>query len=227
MDNSIYNLLQNNIDTEYAGFQSKLMPGMEEKTVLGVRTPVLRKLAKELVGSSEAEAFLDSLPHKYFEENQLHAFIISEIKDADKCMQRYKEFVPYIDNWATCDQLLPKLFKKHPEMALELVPEYLKSEHTYTIRTGVGILMRYYLDDLFECRFLKMVADISSQEYYVNMMRAWYFATALAKQYDETVKLIERNELDKWTHNKTIQKAVESYRITDSQKQYLRSLRLK
>jgi len=227
VDNYILNLLKENIDKEYANFQSKLIPNIESTTVLGVRTPILRSIAKKLAGSDEAEVFMNSLPHKYFEENQLHAFIISEIKDATVCIQRYTEFVPYINNWATCDQLVPKVFKKHPEYALELVPGYLQSDETYTIRTGIGILMRYYLDELFEERFLGMVEEVSSEEYYVNMMRAWYFATALAKQYDATVRIVESGSLDKWTHNKTIQKAVESYRITDEQKQYLKSLRLK
>lgn len=194
---------------------------------MGIRTPILKKIAKDMSGSKEAEEFMDVLPHNFFEEDQLHAFLISGIKDVDVCIKRYKEFVPYIDNWATCDQLSPKAFKKHPEKALELTEEYIASGQTYIIRTGIGILMRYYLDDLFEPVYLKTVSGIQSEEYYVNMMRAWYFATALAKHYEVTVEVLKNNELDRWTHNKTIQKAVESFRISDEQKAYLKTLRLK
>lgn len=223
----IRDFLANNIDLSYAEFQRKLIPQLDPEKILGVRTPVLKKFAKQISGREEAEEFMNNLPHQYFEENQLHSFLIAEMKDLDTCLFRFKEFVPYIDNWATSDQLTPRVFRKHPEAALELVPDYISSDHVYTIRKGIDILMSYYLDDLFDTRYLKMVAEIASDEYYVNMMRAWYYATALAKQYDDTIVYIENGELDKCTHNKSIQKAIESNRISVSQKEYLRTLKIK
>ena len=214
-------------DKKYGEFQIKLIPTVDPKSIIGVRTPELRKLAKEIIKEKDYEAFLNDLPHKYFEENQLHAFIISEIKDYDKCVGEVNKFLPYVDNWATCDQMSPKVFKKNHDKLIDDINKWIKSKETYTIRFGIGILMQHFLDEDFKVEHLKLVANIKSEEYYVNMMRAWYFATALSKQYESAIKYIENNSLDVWTHNKTIQKAIESYRITDKQKEYLRSLKKK
>lgn len=214
-------------DKEYRDFQAKLIPGKTINVMIGVRTPDLRKYAKELVKKKEYESFLKTLPHDYFDEDQLHAFIISELKDYDECIEYVKAFLPYVDNWATCDQMSPKVFKKNKEKLLEEIKVWIKSDKTYTIRFGIGMLMQYFLDEDFKKEYLKWVSEIKSEEYYVNMMIAWYFATALAKQYESTISYIEKQKLDKWTHNKTIQKSVESYRITDDQKKYLRSLKVK
>jgi len=214
-------------DIKYRDFQVKLIPNISLNNVIGIRTPNLRKLAKELVKENQYKSFLEELPHKYFDENQLHAFIISEIKDYEECMTYINKFLPYIDNWATCDQMSPKAFKKNKDKLLNEIKKWLKSSKTYTIRFGIGMLMQHYLDADFKEEYLKMVSSIKSDEYYVNMMIAWYFATALAKQYEKAVIYLENNELDTWTHNKTIQKAVESYRITPAQKEYLRKLKRK
>ena len=213
-------------DTKYRDFQGKLIPTVDPKTIIGVRTPDLRTLAKELAKQEDIGTFLDTLPHTYFDENQLHAFILSELKDYGQCIQRIKEFLPYIDNWATCDQLSPKAFKKHKTELLKEIKSWLKSDKTYTVRFAVGMLMQHYLDDDFKSDYPKLVAAIKSDEYYINMMRAWYFATALAKQYDAIIPYIEQKKLDPWTHNKAIQKAVESYRITSEQKEYFKTFRL-
>lgn len=214
-------------DGKYRDFQSKLIPGMDPEKMIGVRTPELKKYAKKLAGSDEASEFLKELPHFYFDENQLHAFILSEIKDYGRCIEEVIRFLPYIDNWATCDQLSPKVFKKHRPKLLEHIQEWLRSDETYTIRFGTGMLMEHFLDDDFDISYPEMVAQIRSEEYYVNMMTAWYFATALAKQYDSILPFIEEKRLDRWTHNKTIQKAVESYRISPEQKEYLKTLKIK
>ena len=213
-------------DTKYRDFQGKLIPTVDPKTIIGVRTPDLRTLAKELAKQEDIGTFLDTLPHTYFDENQLHAFILSELKDYDQCIQRIKEFLPYIDNWATCDQLSPKAFKKHKTELLKEIKAWLKSDKTYTVRFAVGMLMQHYLDNDFKSDYPKLVAAIKSDEYYINMMRAWYFATALAKQYDAIIPYIEQKKLDPWTHSKAIQKAVESYRIIPMQKEYLKTFRL-
>ena len=214
-------------DKKYGEFQIKLIPTVDPKSIIGVRTPELRKLAKEIIKENDYEAFLNDLPHKYFDENQLHAFIISEIKDYDKCLDEVNKFLPYVDNWATCDQMSPKVFKKNHDKLIDNITKWIKSKETYTIRFGIGMLMQYYLDDNFKPEYLKLVSKLKSQEYYVNMMIAWYFATALAKQYENTLPYIEEKKLDTWTHNKTIQKAIESYRITPEQKEYLKSLKIK
>ena len=214
-------------DKKYGEFQIKLIPTVDPKSIIGVRTPELRKLAKEIIKENDYEAFLNDLPHKYFDENQLHAFIISEIKDYDRCLDEVSKFLPYVDNWATCDQMSPKVFKKNHDKLIDNITKWIKSKETYTIRFGIGMLMQHFLDEDFKVEHLKLVANIKSEEYYVNMMRAWYFATALSKQYESAIKYIENNSLDVWTHNKTIQKAIESYRITDKQKEYLRSLKKK
>ena len=213
-------------DTKYRDFQGKLIPTIDPKAIIGVRTPDLRTFAKELAKQEDIGTFLDTLPHTYFDENQLHAFILSELKDYDQCIARIKEFLPYIDNWATCDQLSPKAFKKHKTELLKEIKTWLKSDATYTVRFAVGMLMQHYLDDDFNSAYPKLVAAIRLDEYYINMMRAWYFATALAKQYDAIIPYIEQKKLDPWTHSKAIQKAVESYRITPGQKEYLKTFRL-
>lgn len=215
-------------DVKYREFSSKLTPTIDTEKVIGIRTPELRKLAREIAKMPESREFLKILPHFYYEENNLHGFLIEQIKDYEECMEEVEVFLPYIDNWATCDLISPKVFKKHLPELLEKIKEWMASEHTYTIRFGIEMLMRYYLEkDSFSEEYLEMVAAIRSEEYYVNMMIAWYFATALAKQYDATIPYMEQRKLDRWTHNKTIQKAVESYRVSDEQKVYLRSLRWK
>ena len=214
-------------DVKYRDFQSKLIPTVEYDTVIGVRTPELRKYAKQLVNMGGFLEFLRDLPHRYFDENQLHAFIISEIKDFEICVEEVENFLPYVDNWATCDQMLPKGFKNHKKELLEMIYQWIESEKTYTVRFAVGMLMKYFLEDDFDIKYPQMVAAIRSEEYYINMMIAWYFATALAKQYEAILPFIENQCLDVWTHNKAIQKSVESYRITKEQKEYLRSLKTK
>ena len=214
-------------DEKYGEFQTKLIPSVDTAAVIGVRTPELRKLAKELSKKEDIDAFLDALPHDYFDENQLHAFILSGMKDYDRCIAGVCRFLPFVDNWATCDQMSPKVFGKNKKDLLVYIKEWLKSDETYTIRFAVGMLMEHFLGDDYDTAYPEMVAAIRSDEYYVNMMRAWYFATALAKQYDSAVRFIEEKKLDKWTHNKAIQKSVESYRITPDQKSYLRSLKIK
>ena len=209
-------------DVKYRDFQSGLIPNIPPETIIGVRTPELRQLAKE-VGTDED--FLAALPHRYFDENQLHAFIISAIRDKSECLRRAEEFLPYVDNWATCDQMSLKCFKKSPEELLPRIRIWIKSPHTYKVRFGVGCLMEFFLDEHFSPEYIEMVSEIRSDEYYVNMMIAWYFATALAKQYETAVGYIERRSLDPWVHRKAVQKAIESSRVTDEHKQYLRTLR--
>ena len=214
-------------DTGYRDFQKGLIPSEEKKEFIGIRTPALRKLAKELYKAGELEEFLKDLPHRYFDENQLHAFAISEIKDFDECMKALETFLPYVDNWATCDQMSPKVFKKHRKELFSHIQKWIGSDHTYTVRFAIGMLMQHFLDEDFDISYPEMVAQVRSDEYYINMMIAWYFATALAKQYDSILPFIEEKRLSPWTHNKTIQKSVESYRITDEQKKYLRSKKIK
>ena len=213
-------------DLKYRDMQIKIVPTTDPGSVIGVRTPELRNMAKEMLKAGDYKDFLKELPHKYFEENQLHAFIISGIKDMNECMEQLEIFLPYVDNWATCDQMSPKVFKKHKEELLVHVREWIKSEEPYTVRFGVGMLMEHFLDEDFKPEYPEMVAKLRSREYYVNMMIAWYFATALAKQYEKVLPFIEGKKLDDWTHNKAIQKSVESYRITEEQKKYLKSLKL-
>ncbi len=211
-------------EKEYKEFSSKLMPTVEKGSVIGIRVPILRKYAKTL---QNYEDFLNELPHKYFEENNLHAFLIEKEKDFDKCIEKIDAFLPYIDNWATCDSMKPRVLKKEPLKLLKHINKWLKSKDVYAVRYSINLLMSFYLDDNFDEEYLCLVADVKSDEYYINMMRAWYFATALAKQYDYALPYLENKVLDAWTHNKTIQKAVESYRITNEKKQYLRKLRYK
>lgn len=214
-------------DEKYRDFQGKLMPTVAADTVIGVRTPALRKFAKELVKRSDIQVFLNDLPHRYFDENQLHAFVISEIKDYEECVAEVNRFLPFVNNWATCDQMSPKVFKKHRKELIEQIKLWLRSDEVYTIRFGIGMLMQHYLDEDFDSEYPQMVAGIRSDEYYVRMVIAWYFATALAKQYDVILPFIEERRLDAWTHNKAIQKSIESFRITVGQKEYLKSLKIK
>ena len=214
-------------DLGYKEFHSKLMPNINPDVIIGVRTPKLRELAKEFLKSepNEINAFMNALPHKYYEENNLHMFCIAKIKDYDQCVNALETFLPYVDNWATCDAPVPKVLTKHTDRLLSQISVWIASEHVYTVRYAIGLLMRCYLDEYFEEEYLAMVANVSSEEYYVNMMRAWYFATALAKQYESAIPWLEIKRLDVWTHNKTIQKAIESYRISPEQKTYLKTLK--
>ena len=214
-------------DADYRSFQIKLIPSVDPDRVVGVRTPQLRAFAKQLLKDPDVSGFLCDLPHGTFDEYQLHAFIISGIKDYSECIRRVEEFLPYIDNWATCDQLSPAAFRKHKDDLLEHIKTWIRSGKTYIVRFGVGMLMQHYLDEDFRTEYADIVAGICSGEYYVNMMRAWYFATALAKQYEAVLPYIEENRLDVRTHNKSIQKSVESRRLSDQQKEYLKSLRRK
>ena len=214
-------------DTGYRDFQVKLLPTVDTQTIIGVRTPELRSLAKTLVKEGNISEFLADVPHAYFDENQLHAFIVSEIKDFDACLAEVDRFLPYVDNWATCDQMSPKVFKKHKVELLESIKAWIASGETYAVRFGIGMLMQHYLDEAFDSVFLEMVADVRSDEYYVNMMVAWFFATALAKQERAALSYIEDARLDLWTHNKAIQKAVESRRIAPEMKERLKGLRHK
>ena len=212
-------------DLQYRDFQVKLIPNIPPESVIGVRTPELRTLAKMLSPNDAAKDFLSALPHRYFEENQLHAFLISEMKSYDAVIGALERFLPYIDNWATCDQLRPKVFRKHTDKLLPEIWKWLGSGKTYTVRFAVGMLMCHYLDEHFQPEHLDWAADIRSGEYYINMMIAWYFATALAKQYEAALPYLERGRLDTWVHNKTIQKARESFRVPDGHKAYLNTLK--
>ncbi|MDY2637589.1 MAG: DNA alkylation repair protein [Phascolarctobacterium sp.] len=217
--------LQELSDLGYRDFQAKLMPTAAKETIIGVRTPAMRALAKELKGTELAAEFMKELPHQYFDENQLHAFLINELKDYDECLQELERFLPYVDKWATCDQLSPKVLKKQPEATLEAIRKWMASQHVYTIRFGMEMLMSFYLDAWFKPEYLAWVAADRNDEYYVKMMVAWFFATALAKQYEATVPYLEQRLLPEWSHKKAIQKACESYRITKEQKEYLRTLK--
>ncbi len=212
-------------DLKYRDFHSRLMPTVSKELIIGVRTPELRKFAKEILKTPYAENFMKLLPHKYYEENNLHAFLIESIKDYDACIDELNRFLPYVDNWATCDMMRPKIFKNHLMELLGQIRIWLKSDETYTVRFAVEMLMCFYLDENFSIVFPETVAEIRSDEYYLKMMQAWYFATALAKQYDAVIPFLENNRLDADTHNKTIRKAIESNRITDDKKKYLRTLK--
>lgn len=214
-------------DKEYAIFQQKLIPGIELDQVIGVRVPVLRDYAKKLMKErpEEAEEFLNTLPHDYYDENILHGALLSLIKDYEQAMELMEKFLPFIDNWAVCDTTKPKVFGKHKEEVLTKIRKWTKSKHTYTCRFGMLMLMSFYLDGDFDPSYLEIPAKVVSEEYYVNMMAAWFFATALAKQWDATIPYIENNCLGTWVHNKTIQKARESFRITAEQKEYLKTLK--
>ena len=214
-------------DKEYMKFLSKLTPNVSEDTIIGVRIPEIRKLAKKLLKNNEYEDFLKELPHKYYDENLLHGAIISESKNFEKCIKLLDNFLPFVDNWAVCDTISPKIFKKYKKELIEKIKEWSQSDKTYTCRFGVEMLMTHFLDEDFKKEYLEVVADIHSEEYYVKMVVAWFFATALAKQWDYAVIYLENNRLDVWVHNKTIQKARESLRILEDKKGYLKGLKRK
>lgn len=211
-------------DEKYRDFHKKLVPTVDDERIIGVRIPVLRKYAKNL-SAETGSAYLDLLPHHYVEENNLHAFIISGMKDFDDAMRRTEEFLPYIDNWATCDSFMPKVFKKHPAEVYEKVKHWLKNEHTYTVRYALVTLLNNFLDEEFRPEMLDLAAHLRSNEYYINMAIAWYFSIALVKQYDAALPYIIHRRLAPWVHNKAIQKAIESYRISSDRKKYLRELK--
>ncbi|MBO6047621.1 MAG: DNA alkylation repair protein [Erysipelotrichaceae bacterium] len=214
-------------DQKYGEFQRKLIPNIDGDTIIGVRTPILRQYAKELVKLDDIDDFLDILPHTYFDENQLHAFIISLKKDYDEVISYIDRFLPYVDNWATCDQMSPNIFKKYHVRLLEDINRWLSSSEAYTIRFGINMMMSHFLDGDFKPNYLKQIADIRHDDYYVKMVVAWYFSVALVKQYDDTITYFTTPQLDPWVHNKAIQKAIESRRISDEGKQYLRTLKIK
>ena len=216
-------------DENYRRFHAKLIPDIPIDNIIGVRTPVLRKYAKEVAKLPEANIFLESLPHIYYEENNLHGALLSLLypKDIIAFMEQLERFLPYVDNWATCDMLSPKIFKKHLSYVYERVQKWLQSDAVYTIRFGIVTLLGFYLDDAFEPEMLQLVANVRSEEYYVNMAVAWYFSMALVKQYDATLPYIQNRGLEPWTHNKSIQKAIESRRIPQETKAYLRGLKIR
>ena len=214
-------------DLEYRDFHAKLMPTVEKESVIGVRVPVLRTYAKKFGKTEEAKQFLKILPHQYYEENNLHAFLIEQIRDFSQIIAALDVFLPYVDNWATCDMMCPKSLAKQPEALMQKIKEWIESPHEYTVRFAVGLLMRFYLDERFEPAQLQMVCDIHRDEYYINMMIAWYFATALFKQYEAALVYIKEEKLPLWAHNKAIQKAIESNRISAEQKSLLRALKRK
>ena len=227
MSNFVLKSLLSMQDTEYKAFHSKLMPTISPDLVIGVRVPLLRKFAKGFAKTEEVGKFLNSLPHKYYEENNLHAFIIQQEKDFDSALEYTKAFLPYIDNWATCDMFRPKVFGKNPEKILPEILSWLSSDKPFTVRFGIGLLHSFFLDENFSPEFLDIVSKIRSDEYYVNMMVAWYFQTALVKQYSFAIPYITEKKLPKWVHNKTIRKAIESFRITKEDKEYLKTFVIK
>lgn len=212
-------------DPEYRLFQSKLMPTVDPARVIGVRIPDLRKLSRELAGTEQAAAFVRQLPHDYYEENNLHGFLIASLRDYGETVAALEAFLPHVDNWATCDLLHPRAFDKRPEALPDQLFRWLQSDRTYTVRFAMGMLMSLYLDEAFRPEYAAWVAGVKSEEYYVNMMAAWYFATALAKRWDDVFPYLTDHRLPVWTHNKAIQKAIESRRISPEQKQILRSLK--
>lgn len=212
-------------DLKYKEFHQKLIPTVDPNTIIGVRIPELRKLAKKVFETGEMFEFLDTLPHKYYEENNLHAFLIEEIRDFYDAVYMTEDFLPYIDNWATCDSFRPKVFAKFPAEILEHIEKWLNSDKPYTVRYAIGLLESYFLDENFYPEWLVAVGDVKSDNYYVNMMMAWFFATALSKQYDSAIEFLKKNTLPEWVHNKTIQKAIESRRIDDKTKEYLKTLK--
>lgn len=224
-ENRILSRLFSLQDQEYGDFQARLMPGISRERIIGVRTPDLRHLARELTGTDEARQFLQEEVHSYYEENNLHGILISGIRDYKDCVAQLERFLPQVDNWATCDLIRPAVVKKRLPEFLKEIRRWLCSDHTYTIRFAAEMLMCYYLDEEFEPEYLELVCGLHSEEYYVKMMIAWYFATALAKQYEKALPFLEEQRLDAWTHNKTIQKSVESFRIKPEQKEYLKRLR--
>ncbi len=222
---TVYDRLLKVKDDKYKEFQSKLVPNISPDTILGVRTPDMRKVAKEIFESGEKDGFLNELPHKYYEENLVHFFVIALIKDFDECVKEVEKFLPYVDCWPVSDQATPKAFKKNHKKLLPYIKKWIASDHVYTARFGIRMLMNEFLGEDFSEEYLELVASKSGEDYYLKMMAAWYFATALAKRYDESVKYIEERRLDEWVHRKSIQKAIESYRVSDEHKEYLKSFR--
>ena len=213
-------------DKKYQKLQVNLVPNVDKETILGVRVPEIRKLAKKYKNDDSVNEFLKELPHKYYDENLLHGLIISEIKDYDRCIEEVEMFLPYVDNWAVCDTMSPKIFAKNKDKLIIMIKKWIKSSELYTCRFGIRMLMNHFLKDDYKDEYLELPAAIHTDEYYLKMMVAWFYATALAYRWDDTIKYLDEKKLDKWTHNKTIQKAIESYRITDSQKDYLRKIKL-
>ncbi len=222
---TVYDLLIREKDEEYKDFQAKLVPNISPDTMIGVRTPQMRKIAKEVFNSENRDEFLKDLPHRYYEENLVHFFVIAMIKDFDQCVRAVEEFLPYIDCWPVSDQATPKTFTRNHEKLLPYIRKWIKSDHIYTARFGIRMLMNEFLGEDFKTEYLEWVAGVKGEDYYIKMMIAWYFATALAKRYDESVRYIEERKLDEWVHKKAIQKALESYRVTAEHKEYLKSLR--
>lgn len=222
---SVYERLLSYQDEDYKEFQSKLVPNIDKETIIGVRTPQIRGIVKEIFGTEEATIFLQTLPHQYYEENLIHFFLISKIKNFNECVREVERFLPYINCWPVCDQATPLVFKKNHDTLLPLIKKWIKSEHVYTARFGIRMLMNEFLNDDFKDEYLELVSSKSGDDYYLRMMIAWFFATALAKQYDATIKYIENRCLDPWIHKKTIQKAIESYRVSDEHKEYLKTFR--
>ncbi len=222
---TLYDRLIEEKDDAYKKFQARLVPNIPSETILGVRTPQMRKIAKEVFESEYRDTFLTDLPHKYYEENLIHFFVVALIKDFDDCVKAVEVFLPYIDCWPVSDQASPKSFKRNHQKLLPYIKKWISSQHTYTARFGIRMLMNEYLGEDFEEEYLALVARIKGEDYYLKMMIAWFFATALAKRYDESVKYIETRRLDEWVHQKAIQKALESYRVTDEHKEYLKTLR--
>ena len=221
----IYKELEAIKEEEYAAFQARLIPSIDPSTIMGVRVPKLRALAKSYIKDQECQNFLVNLPHAYYDENMLHGILVSEIKDFDTCIEKIEAFLPYVDNWAVCDIMSPRIFKKHKKELLDRIKLWISSDQTYTCRFGLEMLMTHFLDDVFKPDYLDLVAGLRSQEYYVNMMIAWFFATALTKQWEASLPYIEARSLDDWTHNKAIQKARESLRISKERKDYLKGLK--
>ncbi|MBQ6125546.1 MAG: DNA alkylation repair protein [Erysipelotrichaceae bacterium] len=222
---TLYDRLIGVKDDAYREFQAKLVPNISPETILGVRTPDMRKIARELFESPERNAFLNDLPHRYYEENLIHFFVISMIKDFDECVEAVEAFLPYVDCWPVSDQATPKAFAKNHQKLLPYIRKWIASDHVYTARFGIRMLMNEFLGDDFKDEYPELVANKKGDDYYLKMMIAWYFATALAKKYNETIPFFEQRRLDEWVHRKAIQKAVESYRVSDEHKEYLKSLR--
>ena len=222
---TVYERLVVCCNEKYRDFQSKLVPNIPKETILGVKTPDMRKTAKKIKGTEEAQEFLTELPHKYYEENLVHFFLIAMIGDFDECVKAVETFLPYVDCWPVCDQSSPKVFKKNHGKLLPLIKKWIGSEHVYTARFGIRMLMNEFLGEDFKPEYLEWVAAVKGEDYYIKMMVAWYFATAMAKRYDESVIYIEERRLETWTHKKAIQKAVESFRVSDEHKEYLKAFR--
>lgn len=214
-------------DLKYKDFHSKLMPTVNKDRIIGVRTPQLRRFAKELNKLEMRVDFLNTLPHKYYEEDNLHAFLIEQIKDFDECIFALDDFLLFVDNWATCDMMTPKVLGKHPKKLYEKIKEWINSEHTYTVRFGIVSLMKFFANEQIDKKHLELLLSVKSDEYYINMSIAWYLATALSSRWDLVIPYIEKQKFNSWVHNKSIQKAIESYRITNEQKEYLKTLKIK